>query len=88
MKTLTVRGKRFKVKNVSAPKGRCQIPTAKGKEIHIPVDGDSLGELVVIIHELLHAAFWDLDEASVNQVGHDIGRVLWALNWRKEIDEK
>lgn len=85
MKSVKIRGKRFKIVDVPAVKGRCEHPNSKGKSIHIPVEGDTLGELTVIIHEFLHAAFWDIDEDAIDTVGHDIARALWELKWRKEI---
>lgn len=84
VKTIKIRGKRFSVKNVPAIRGQCDHPRSTNKTINIPVDGDTLGELVVIIHELLHAAFWDIDEEVIDDVGHDIGVALWKLKWRKD----
>ena len=36
-----------------------------------------------IIHELLHAALPDLDEAAVDETATDIARVLWRLGYRE-----
>lgn len=86
MKTVTIRGKRYKVENVAAPKGLCSAPFLKNKKIKIPILGDTLGELTVIIHEFLHAAFWDIDEEIIDDVAYDIARALWKLKWRKDHD--
>ena len=51
----------------------------------LPVHGDTLGDLVVILHEALHAALWDLDEQAVDEISTDAGRLLWRLDWRKEV---
>ena len=39
-------------------------------------------QLEVIIHELLHAAHWDLDESAVEETAEDLARVLWKLGYR------
>ena len=85
--TISIRGKRYTISNVPAPSGECDHPMTAKKLIAIPKDGDTMGELVVIIHEMLHAAFWDLDEEVVDQVGYDIGRALWRLGWRLDEDQ-
>jgi hypothetical protein len=35
-----------------------------------------------VIHELLHAAHWDLDELAVEETAEDLARVLWKLGYR------
>ena len=83
-KSTTIRGKRYRIKNVTASWGKCDCPITKGKQLNIPVRGDTIGELTVILHEALHAAFWDIDEEVIETVGHDFARLLWNLNWRNE----
>ena len=85
MKSVSINGKRFKVINVPAPKGMCFPPDSKHKTIRFPVHGDDVGDLTVIIHELLHASFWNIAEENIDQAGYDIARVLWKLGWRKEL---
>lgn len=86
LKTLMLRGKRFKIKDVPACDGSCTDPSWHSRVISIPVDGDTLGELTVIIHEMLHGCFWDIDEDIIDQVGYDMARILWDLGWRNEND--
>jgi hypothetical protein len=40
-------------------------------------------QLEVIIHELLHAAHWDLDETAVTETAEDLARILWRLGYRR-----
>jgi hypothetical protein len=32
---------------------------------------------------MLHACFWDIDEAVIKEVGIDISHALWKLGYRK-----
>jgi len=64
--------------------GECHAPHIKGREMCIPVDGDSFHDLEICIHESLHALFWDLDEEVVEESGHDLARLLWRMGWRKD----
>lgn len=38
-------------------------------------------ELDVLIHEMLHAAYWDLDEAAIAETATDIAKALIALGY-------
>jgi hypothetical protein len=37
----------------------------------------------VLIHELLHFAHWDLDEAAIEETASDIAKILWRLGYRE-----
>ena len=39
--------------------------------------------LDTVIHELLHAAFYDLDEEAVRESATDIANVLWRMGYRR-----
>lgn len=41
-------------------------------------------ELDVLIHEMLHACHWDLDEQAITETASDLARVLTRLGYRKE----
>lgn len=41
-------------------------------------------ELDVLIHEMLHACHWDLDEQAITETASDIARVLTRLGYRKQ----
>jgi len=64
--------------------GRCDPPDKPNKTITINsrLRGEEL--LDTIIHEVLHAASWDvLDEGFVEQTATDLARILWKLGYRK-----
>ena len=42
--------------------------------------------LDTVIHELLHAAEWNMSEEWVTSTADDIARVLWRLGWRRPCD--
>lgn len=62
--------------------GSCCPPTARNKEIRIrkTLRGERL--LEVIIHEVLHACFWDIDEDAIESAARDLARVLYRLGVR------
>lgn len=64
--------------------GICEGPHIKNKRIII--DADVTGELLleVLIHEQLHACFWNIDEEDISQAANDIARNLTKLGWRHE----
>lgn len=41
-------------------------------------------ELDVLIHEMLHACHWDLDEQAITETASDLARVLTRLGYRKQ----
>ena len=79
---VTIRGKRWKL--VMGDPGRgtygiCDSPEVKGKKITIKknLKGEKLFD--TLIHEMLHAACWDMDEYAVAQTAADIARVFKRL---------
>lgn len=88
LKTITVRGKRMWL--VNRPRkgtlGHCEPPGSGRPTMFIPVEGDAKHDLDTIVHEILHAGAWDLSEEAVGQIAGDIAKVLWRLDWRKELD--
>jgi hypothetical protein len=63
--------------------GYCDPPHAPGKQILIR---STLGEqetLDTLIHEMLHAAGWHIDEEFVEQFAADAAAVLWKLGYRR-----
>lgn len=79
-------GKKFRARLNPWPmteRGYCEPPTHEDPEIVIRSQLP-LAELVeVVVHEGLHARFWDLDEESVEHAGEQISSmVLWALRER------
>ena len=63
-------------------RGDCDRPDAPNKQIRVSSRLRGQHRLEIILHECLHAAFWDLDEEAIEQVGHDLARILWKLGYR------
>jgi hypothetical protein len=57
--------------------GECDAPTAKKKQIRIRkgIEGQRL--LDVYVHELTHAALWDLGEGPVASLANAVAHELW-----------
>lgn len=64
-------------------KGECDSPNSLNKKIRIWKGLKDEQELEILIHEMLHAAFWHIDEEYVDRVSKDISNVLWKLNYRR-----
>jgi hypothetical protein len=83
--THTFIGRRFRILDQSLLKGddlgECDW---EKRTMNVPIEGDTIGELDVLIHEALHAAYPSLDEYYVNRGATDIARLLWRLGWRKD----
>lgn len=89
---IKILGKKWKLRFVPNLSGRntkekihgyCDHPEEYNKEILITKGLDEKEELITIIHELLHAAFWWLDEEYVDKSSSDIGEVLIKLGYKK-----
>jgi len=68
-------------------RGLCDPPTAKNKTIRIEPGQTPLLELDTIIHELIHAGLWDLDEEAVEELATDITVILDRLGYRRISDD-
>ncbi len=88
MTRLTILGRRWRLR--FAPnmgnRGECDPPDQPGKEIRISSSLDGEERLEVLIHELLHAAGWHIDETFVERFARDVARTLWRLNYRSGND--
>lgn len=62
--------------------GRCDDPTTPKKRITIKKTLVGERRLEVLIHEMLHACYWDLDEEAIATTARDIARVLFRLGYR------
>ena len=83
-----IRGKYWWLKFVTAKEthghlGECDHPTVSEKSIRIRKTLKGENRLDTIIHELLHAGQWDLNEEAVEELASDIARVLTALGYRE-----
>ena len=68
-------------------RGQCDSPTKRAKAIRIRSDLRGEERLEILIHEMLHAAFWDMDEEPVEESAADIARALWRIGYRMDGDE-
>jgi hypothetical protein len=86
-KHIVIRGKRYRLLYTRLPDdafGLCDAPDTEGKRIRIRKGLRGRQELDTLIHEMLHAAYWDMDEGAVHDAAHDIAAVLWRLGYRKQ----
>ena len=84
MKTL-IRGRMWTIKRARlvASRGECDDPLGPGRVIKVAHNLKGEEELEVIIHEMLHAGLWDLDESVVETMGEDMARALWKMGYRR-----
>jgi len=81
-----IRGVPYTVRTarLRAHRGDCDSPRRKNPEIRISNALRDEEELEVLIHECLHAAYWDLCEDAVRDPAADIAKILWDWGYRKE----
>jgi hypothetical protein len=63
-------------------RGDCDEPDQRGKEIRIASSLRGEERLEVLIHEIVHAAGWHIDETFVERFARDAARALWRLGYR------
>lgn len=63
--------------------GYCEPPDRKRKRLVVDSRLEGEKRLEIVVHELLHAVFWYLDEDVVDQMAKDIAKVLWDLGYRE-----
>lgn len=63
--------------------GDCSGPYHESPEIRIDDQLKPRKELEIVIHEMLHCVFWDLDEKVIATVSRDMAKVLWHVGFRK-----
>ena len=64
-------------------RGECDAPATPRKQIRIDSRLQDQEQLEVILHELMHAANWSLDEDHITATGKDFAAILWRLGYRK-----
>jgi len=86
MKSHAFAGRRFAVRDQrTLPQGDLGECDWEKRTMAIPVDGDTLTDLDVTVHEAIHAAFPFIEEHYVEKGATDIARLLWRLGWRKDL---
>lgn len=94
IKRITLRQKYYRVVLVSKlgsednpALGDCSDPNKKGKVIRYFCGMKGETRLDVIIHEMLHACFWDVAEEGVEESACDIAKILWNLGYHMSDEE-
>lgn len=84
--TITILGKRWTLRftPLRTKLGACDPPDGSSKEIVVSSQLSGCERLDTLIHEMLHAANWHLDEEFVTQCAGDIAKVLWRIGYRCE----
>jgi hypothetical protein len=80
---VNVRGQRWRLRfvpNLGDKDGECEYGT---RVIRVALGQPEQSELDTVIHEILHAAYPDLEEDAVGQTAEALAKVLWGLGWRK-----
>jgi hypothetical protein len=86
IKSHTFAGKRYRVRNLAGvPHDALGLCDESKRRVNIPINGDTLDEMDVILHESLHCCMPYLCEDAVNDSATSIARLLWRLGWRREI---
>jgi hypothetical protein len=87
---VTIRQKRWQLRfQKMKPKlyGECDPPSEQGKEIRIKRHLKGRIMLDTLLHELWHAAQWDLDETVIEEIATSVASVLWDLGYRAPWDK-
>ena len=79
---------RFRFAPNMAIRGDCEPPTKVGKQIRVSSSLKGEERLEVIIHEMIHAAGWHLDEEYVHDFARDVARALWRLGYRQQTEKE
>lgn len=63
-------------------RGSCDSPDTPKKSIRIASNLKDKEKLEVLIHEVIHAAGWNLCEEFVEQLAYDLSNILWRVGLR------
>lgn len=87
VRRISLRGKNYRLVRARFPLddvwGKCDPPTQKNKAVRINSLADGRQELYALIHEMMHACFWDYDETAIEEASVDISGVLHDLGFRR-----
>lgn len=72
-----------KGKRMADSKGQCDRPDVKNPQIRLAPGLRCRERLEIILHEALHAAYWDLDEEAISAGARDIASLLWKMGYRR-----
>jgi hypothetical protein len=79
-----IRGRYFRLVFDRLPKSTDGICDFEHRTITIRRNQRGEAQLDTLLHELLHAAHWDLAEESIEETAKDLARVLWRLGYRRQ----
>ena len=80
---LKIRGQRWRLRFVTNL-GECEGLCLKDQRlIRIALGYPDERTLDSIVHEILHAALWDLDEEAVEETANAISAALWRVGYRR-----
>jgi hypothetical protein len=84
VRTHRFNGHRYKI-DIDQIDGYCDVGKIGESDRCISVFAKpySRRELVVLIHETLHAEAWRKDEETVKRTAEEIGSFLWRLGYRR-----
>jgi hypothetical protein len=76
---MIIRGKQYKLRFVSNLKGlgECSSPSEPNRVIKIKKGLDTKTRFEIILHEIIHAACWDLAEETVEEMATDATTILF-----------
>lgn len=69
-------------------RGYCDPPSAQDKKIELHPDLRGEEHLATVIHEVIHAAIWSMDEEYVEELSTDLARILWRFQYRRDLDRQ
>lgn len=78
-----IRGRYFRLTFERLPRGTDGLCEMESRRIKIRKSQGGEAQLDTLLHELLHAAHWDLAEESIEETARDVARVLWRLGYRR-----
>lgn len=90
VKAVDLRGKRFLI---SRPKrleqdvlGWCRTHIKPKIVVAYSLSGEE--ELEILIHEMLHGCFWDMDEEAITDAAKGMAKALWRMGYKKQENKK
>jgi len=86
VRTHSFRGRRYRIKFTAdgLPRGyygQCDPPTARHPTIVIRPGLSKQEKLYTIVHEAMHACYWDIAEVAIEGAADDIARLLLRLGY-------
>ena len=89
IKTITIRGKRYKfvVTKLRGARGMTEHPETKNKTVYIDEREEGKALLSTLIDEFIHCAIWEIQNEVVDEISDDIAEALWRCGVRFKDEE-